>query len=111
MQALHPLTPYPVGSKREFWALSWPLMLGLISSTLMTFADRLFLAYFDTFALNAAANAGMAYYMFLIIPMGIASISEVLVGRLNGEGKYKEIGSAAWQMIWFSIILTPIFCT
>lgn len=109
MSHSYQLTKHPVGSKREFWTLSWPLMLGLISSTLMIFVDRLFLAHYDPLALNAAACAGTAYYMFLVVPMGVAAIAEVLVGRLHGEDKFSEIGSATWQMVWFGILLTPIF--
>lgn len=109
MSHSYQLTQYPVGSVREFWTLSWPLMLGLISSTLMIFTDRLFLAHLDPLALNAAASGGMAYYMFLVIPMSIATISEILVGRLNGESQFSKIGSATWQMVWFSVILIPLF--
>ncbi len=109
MAESYQLTKYHVGSKREFWTLTWPLMLGMISTTLMMFVDRLFLARFDPNALNAAASAGMAYLVFLVVPIAIVSVSEVLVGRLHGRERFKEIGSAAWQMIWFGVMLTPIF--
>lgn len=99
----------PVGSKREFWALSWPLMIAMASSSLMLFVDRLFLSRFHLLALNAAASGGMAYYIFLVLPMSIVSISEVLAGRLHGEKRYGEVGQAVWQMVWFSLLLTPLF--
>ncbi len=103
------LTPYPVGSKREFWTMSWPIMLAMISSTLMVFVDRVFLSRYHPLALNALASASIAYYIFLGLPMAIAAISEVLVGRLHGEERHKEVGSAVWQMVWFSVCLTPVF--
>ncbi len=103
------LTSHPIGSKREFWALTWPLMIGLLSSTLMFSIDRLFLAHLDPLALNAAVNGGMAYYMFLVIPLGIVEIAEVVVGRLHGEKRLQEIGTAVWQMVLFSVCLLPIF--
>ncbi len=89
--------------------MSWPLMLAMLSTSLMVFVDRLFLARFNPIALNAAASAGMAYYIFLVLPMSIASISEVLVGRLHGEKRFSEVGEAAWQMVWFSVFLIPLF--
>lgn len=109
MQSSYQLTKHPIGSKREFWALTWPLMVGLFSTSFMFFIDRLFLAKFDPLALNASASAGMAYWMFLVVPMGISAIAEVLAGRLHGEGKFKEVGRATMQMVWFGILLTPIF--
>lgn len=109
MQNTYQLTSFPSGSKREFWTMTWPLMVGLLSSTLMMFVDRLFLAQWDPLALNSAVTGGLAYYMFLVIPMAVVEISEVLVGRLNGEERPKETGSAAWQMVWASLGLLPIF--
>lgn len=102
------LTKHPVGSIREIWALSWPLMFGLISNSLMVFVDRLYLSWHSTSALNASASGGMAYFVFLVLPMAIVTISEVLAGRLNGEGKLKEVGNAVWQMVWFSLMISPL---
>jgi multidrug resistance protein, MATE family len=110
MQKAYQLTHHPIGSKREFWALTWPLMIGLLSSTFMLFADRLLLARWNPMALNAAVTSGMAYYLFLVIPMGIVEIAEVLVGRLHGEERSREIGSAVWQMVWLAIALLPVAC-
>lgn len=110
MQHSWQLTSYPVGSKREFWTLTWPLMIGLLSSTLMMFVDRLFLAKWSPLGLNAAVSGGIAYFMFLVIPMAIVEIVEVLVGRLNGEERLKETGSAAWQMVLLSMGVFPLFC-
>jgi len=109
MQAAYQLTQHPCGSKREFWALSWPLMIGILSSTFMLFVDRLFLARWNPLGLNAAVNAGMAYFIFLVIPMGVVEISEVLVGRLHGEMRHHEIGKASWQMVLMSLCLLPVF--
>lgn len=75
----------------------------------MLFFDRLFLARYNAMALNAAVSAGMAYYMFLVIPMGIMEISEVLVGRLHGEERHDQIGSATWQMVIMSVVFAPLF--
>jgi len=99
------LTKYPVGSLREIWSMSWPLMLSLMSNSIMLFVDRLLLSWHSPSALAAGANASMAYYLFLVIPMAICAISEVFVGRLHGEGKLKEIGKPVWQTIWFACLL------
>lgn len=103
------LTQYPSGSKREFWLITWPLMLGLLSWTLMLFIDRLFLARWDPLALNAVVTSGLAYYLVLVMPLAIVEISEVLTGRLNGQARHSEVGSAAWQMVLFSLALIPFF--
>lgn len=99
------LTKYPSGSLREIWTMSWPLMLSLVSNSLMLFVDRLLLSWHSPLALAAGANASMAYYLFLVVPMAICAISEVFVGRLHGEEKLKEIGKPVWQTVWFAFLL------
>lgn len=99
------LTKYPVGSIREIWGMSWPLMLSLVSNSLMLFIDRLLLSWHSPLALVAGANASMAYYLFLVVPMAICAISEVFVGRLHGKGNLQEIGKPVWQTVWFAFLL------
>jgi len=103
------LTPYPIGSFREIWTVSWPLILGFMSMSIMMFTDRLLLSRYSYLALNGASVAGTAAYTFLVLPLMIAAISEVFVGRFHGEGRLKELGKPVWQMIWFSLAMTPIF--
>lgn len=103
------ITSHPLGSLKEIWTLSWPLILGFVSNGMMVFVDRVMLGYYSLSAMNASATAGGAAFSFLVLPMVIAGISEVFVGKFNGENKPTRIGSAVWQMIWFSIFLIPLF--
>lgn len=103
------LTRYPVGSISEIWAVSWPLIVGLMSASLMLFVDRLLLARYSINSLNAATSSGTAAYSVILLFMGIAAISEVFVGRFHGESRVGELGKPVWQMIWFSLFTTPFF--
>lgn len=109
MQPSYKLTPYPVGSLREIVTVSWPLILGLLSNSLMMFADRLFLANYSLNALSAATTGGMAGLLLGVLPLIIAGMSEVFVGRLHGKEAHAEIGKSVWQMIWFSAASIPFF--
>lgn len=109
MHSPYQLTRYPIGSLREIWTISWPLMLGLLSTSLMVFADRLFLARYSIAALNASATSTMAVYVVLIIPLITAGISEVFVGRSHGASKMRDVGKAVWPMLWLSIVTLPFF--
>src|SRR5690349_19218751 len=108
MDPSYKLTKHPIGSLKEIWTISWPLMLGLLSGSFMLFADRLLLARYSTAALNACATSGMASYALMIIPLITAGISEVFVGRCNGANQMQEVGKPVWQMIWLSLLATPL---
>lgn len=97
------------GTIRNVWSLAWPLMIGLVSSGFMIFCDRLLLARYSPLALNASATAGTSYYLLLVVPLSIAAISEVFVGRFYGESHFEKIGPAIWQMLWICLLSTPFF--
>lgn len=103
------LTKHPSGSLRELWTISLPLMLSMMSGSLMLFLDRLLLARFSVDALNACVNASVIAAALQFAFLTTSAISEVFVGQYNGAGQYKKIGEPVWQMIWFSILSSLIF--
>lgn len=103
------LTEHLEGSVRELWAISFPLILSMLSINIMIFIDRLFLAKYDTQAMNAAVVAGLVFSIFQYGMVGIASVSEVFVGQYNGAQKLAKIGDPVWQMIWFSLATAIVF--
>jgi MATE family multidrug resistance protein len=104
-----PLTRYPEGSVRELFAISFPLMLSILSSNLMMFFDRFILFHYSIEALNAAAAAGMFGMAFHFGAIGIASMGQVIIGQLNGARKYEIAAQPAWQMVWFAVLSSLIF--
>lgn len=103
------LTPYPSGSLRELWMISFPLMLSLMSGSLMLFWDRLLLARFSLESHNAATSSGMIVMFLQFAFICTACIAEVFVGRYYGAGQAKKIGIPVWQMIWLSVFSTFLF--
>lgn len=97
------------GSIRNLWAISFPLMLSLLSGSLMLFFDRLFLARFSIDALNASTNASVVAAALQFTFISTASIGEIMVGRYNGAGKFSKLGRPVWQMIWFSLMTIFVF--
>lgn len=97
------LTPHPEGSLRELLQISFPLIVSLMSSSLMLFLDRLFLAHYSLDALNAAAHASASVQFLQFWSIATVCIAEVFVGRNNGAGKMEKLGPPVWQMIWLSL--------
>lgn len=110
-------TPYGIdgikkhesGSLRQLWSISFPLMLSLLSGSLMLFFDRLFLAQFSIEALNASTNSTAMAAAIQFGFISTACIAEIFVGRYNGAGKFSKLGQPVWQMIWFSLLAGLIF--
>jgi len=103
------LTRYPLGSLRELWAISLPLMISLLSGSLMLFLDRLLLAQSSIDCLNACTNAGILAQALQFPFISTAAIAEVFVGQYNGAGQKKRLGEPVWQMIWLSVMTAFFF--
>ncbi len=103
------LTSHPRGSLRELWAISFPLMLSLMSASLMFFWDRLLLINFSIESHNAATSAGTIVSFLQFAFICTTCIGEVFVGRHFGAGKLKQLGVPVWQMIWLSFFTLFIF--
>ncbi len=101
------LTRHPTASLKEILILSLPLILTLISASLMSLCDRAFLSRYSFQACEASVSASFLLLLFQAPCVRIASIAQVFVGQQNGAGKPSSIGLHVWQMIWFSL-LTPL---
>lgn len=103
MQQSNELTRHPLGSIRELWAVSLPLMISSLASLFMIFTDRIFLSRYSLESLNASVNAGtMAWALMSGFAM-ITAMSEVFVAQYNGAKQWGRLGRPVWQMIWFAL--------
>ncbi len=91
------------GTVSELWRISYPMMVSFFSAMFMIFVDRLFLSRYSPDMLSAAVQAGTLSWCFTLGWITMASMSEVFVAQFNGAGRYKELGSPVWQMIWFCL--------
>lgn len=109
IRASFQLTRFKIGSIRELCVISIPLILAFICNGMMMIIDRIIIGYYSFDAVCAITTASSASFSFLILPLGICSISEVFVGKYNGQNKPQKMGSSCWQMIWLSLFLAPVF--
>lgn len=103
------LTSHPPGSLRELWHISFPLMISLMSVSMMLFLDRLFLARYSIDSLNASVNAAMVVQLFQFWCITTVSIAEIFVGQFHGANDMNKVGQPVWQMIWFGIGMMAVF--
>ncbi|MCQ2286157.1 MAG: MATE family efflux transporter [Bacteroidales bacterium] len=79
-------------SHREIWRIAYPIMLGNLAQTIITFTDTAFLGHLGTIELSAAMMAGLYYYVFTTLAMGFAVGIQIFIARRYGEGNYAKIG-------------------
>ena len=79
-------------SNKEIWRIAYPIMLGNLAQTIITFTDTAFLGHLGTIELSASMMAGLYYFVFTTLAMGFAVGIQIFIARRFGEGNYNKIG-------------------
>ena len=91
------------GGYKEALVIGLPLIVSMISMTVMTFTDRIFLGNYSMEALAASVPANIAAFLFLSFFMGMAEYTGVFIAQYTGSCKHEKVGMALWQGLWFCL--------
>ncbi len=89
--------------------MSIPIIISGLSVNIVNITDTIFLSHIGEIALGAAGNAGILYYIFVLLGMGFSSGAQIIMGRRNGEKEYDKIGSLHLQTIYFLFFASILF--
>ena len=92
-------------TNREIWRIAYPIMLGNLAQTVITFTDTAFLGHLGTIELSASMMAGLFYYVFTTLAMGFAVGIQIFIARRFGEGNLKKIGVVFQHGALFVLLL------
>ncbi len=79
-------------SYRRIWAVSWPLIIGLLAENIVGVVDTAFLGHVSDLDLAASAIASTFYVIMFIVGMGLGTGTQILIARRNGEKNHDKIG-------------------
>ena len=88
---------------RESLVIGLPLVVSMLSSTVMTFTDRIFLGHYSLDALAASFPANVAAFLFLSFFFGVVEYVGVFVSQYTGATRHERVGAAMWQGLWFCV--------
>lgn len=90
-------------SVKEVIFISWPIVLGSLSFTVMEFFDKWMVAQLGTVPLAAIGSAGIWSYTLSTFILGIISCVGTFVAQSLGRGKLHDCARYTWQGIYLSI--------
>ncbi len=88
---------------KESLIIGMPLVISMLSATVMTFTDRIFLGNYSMEALGASLPASIAAFLFLSFFIGVVEYVSVFVSQYTGAGQHEKVGAALWQGLFFCI--------
>lgn len=95
-------------SYKEIWLVTYPILISLVMEQLIGMTDTAFLGRVGEIELGASALAGVFYMAIFMMAFGFSIGTQILIGRRNGEGNYKQIGSIFYQGVLFLLFLATI---
>lgn len=88
---------------RQALVLGLPLVVSMVSSSVMTFTDRIFLGSYSLDALAASLPASIVAFLFLSFFFGVVEYVGVFVSQYTGATRHERVGAALWQGLWFCV--------
>ncbi|MGB5984464.1 MAG: MATE family efflux transporter [Desulfobacterales bacterium] len=93
-----------MSTRADVVRVSLPLVVGMSTTLVMTFTDRIFLANYSLDAIAAAMPAGIVVFLFYNFLADTAGYINVFIAQYTGAGAEERVGRALWQGIYFAIL-------
>ncbi len=92
-----------LNSYLKIWKVSYPIILSGVAQNIVNVTDTAFLSQLGIIEIGAAGNAGILYFVFVMIGMGFTIGAQIIMARRNGEQNHHLIGNVFHQAFWFLI--------
>ncbi len=95
-------------SYRNIWKVAYPILISLVMEQMIGLTDTAFLGRVGEVELGASAIAIIYYTVLFMIGFGFSLGAQIIIGRRNGEGNFKDTGKIFWNGLYFVLGLSGI---
>ena len=88
--------------------MAYPILISLVMEQMIGLTDTAFLGRVGEVELGASAIAIIYYMVLFMIGFGFSIGAQIIIGRRNGEGRFKDTGKVFWNGIYFLLGLSGI---
>lgn len=88
---------------REVMAMSWPIILGSMSYTVMDFSDKIMAGWLGEAALAAGPAAGLWSFTLSTFFLGVLGCVSTFVAQCQGKNEKENCARYAWQGLYMSL--------
>ena len=96
---------YSYGS---IWKVAYPILISLVMEQMIGLTDAAFLGRVGEIELGASAIAIVYYMVLFMIGFGFSIGAQIIIGRRNGEGNFRDTGKVFWHGLYFVLGLSVI---
>ena len=93
---------------RATGVLALPLVLGHVSTGLISFVDNVIAGHHGTHTLGAVTVGTALLWLPMLVPIGTLISLTASVAQLHGAGQYQRIGPLFRQALWLALLLSAL---
>lgn len=98
-------------STKNIWSVTYPILISLLMEQMINITDTMFLGHYGEVELGASAIAGVYYLALFVVAFGFGIGAQIIMGRRNGEGRYRQIGPIMVQGAFFMVLMAAVMFT
>ena len=95
-------------SYRNIWKVAYPILISLVMEQMIGLTDTAFLGRVGEVELGASAIAIVYYMILFMIGFGFSIGAQIIIGRRNGEGRFRDTGKVFWNGLYFVLALSGV---
>ena len=95
-------------SYRNIWKVAYPILISLVMEQMIGLTDTAFLGRVGEIELGASAIAIVYYMVLFMTGFGFSLGAQIIIGRRNGEGQFRETGKVFWTGLYFVLGLSGL---
>ena len=95
-------------SYKHIWTVAFPILISLVMEQMIGLTDTAFLGRVGEVELGASAIAIVYYMVMFMIGFGFSIGAQIIIGRRNGEGNFKDTGKVFWHGLYFVLGLSGV---
>jgi multidrug resistance protein, MATE family len=96
---------------RPLLTLTWPIAVSMLSYSLMTFVDTVFVGRKGAAAIAAVGLGGLASFTLLTFAMGLLRAGKVLIAHAHGAEQHQRIDGIARSNVMLALLLAGLTAT
>lgn len=93
-------------SFKNIFNITYPIFLTLVAQNIINVTNTAFLGRVGEVELGASAIGGVFYFAIYMIGFGFSQGAQILIGRRNGEGNFRQIGTIFNNALIFNLLLS-----
>lgn len=88
-------------SYRNIMKVAYPILISLVMEQMIGLTDTAFLGRVGEVELGASAIGIIFYMVIFMVGFGFSLGAQIIIGRRNGEGRFKDTGKIFWNGLYF----------